>query len=92
MDRAARAGERVEAVLTGYLSAELGVHPGQLDESTDLRELGVESLKVLRVIAKIERDYDVELPDELVFKARTVRDVADAVRSLSAPPPVGGAP
>lgn len=53
-----------------------------LEDDAKLRELGVESIKVLRTILAIEEHYDIELDNEVVFKAETVRDIARAVVQL----------
>jgi len=61
-------------------AAETGLPVEQLTPELDLRKVeGVDSVKVLRVVARIERDYDVELSDEQVFAFTSVSDVADAV-------------
>ena len=41
---------------------------------------GADSVKVLRVVARVERAHDVELEDEEVFGASTIREVAEVVR------------
>ncbi|XVQ06594.1 acyl carrier protein [Spirillospora sp. CA-255316] len=68
-------------------AAETGLPADGLDPDLDLRGVeGVDSVKVLRMIAKIERAYDIELEDEDVFGVATVRDVALVVdKSLREP-------
>jgi acyl carrier protein len=59
---------------------ETGIPIDELSPELDLRKVeGVDSVKVLRVVARIERDYDIELSDEQVFAFASVSDVADAV-------------
>lgn len=71
--------EIVEQV-TAIAATETGIPVDQLTPELDLRKAeGVDSVKVLRVVARIERDYDVELSDEQVFAFASVSDVADAV-------------
>ena len=71
--------EIVEQV-TAIAAKETGIPVDQLTPELDLRKAeGVDSVKVLRVVARIERDYDVELSDEQVFAFASVSDVADAV-------------
>jgi acyl carrier protein len=71
--------------ITGIVAEELGVSAETLSPDTDLRAVeGADSVKVLRVIARIERAHDVELEDEEVFGAATVREVAEVLhRALS---------
>ena len=75
MDRAGITGAVVEIV-----AEVLGIEPGTLGTGTDLRTVeGADSIKVLRIIAKIEQRYDIELEDEDVFGVSTVDQVADVV-------------
>jgi acyl carrier protein len=70
----------ITAALTAIVAAELGVDPSSIRPDTDLRaEQGADSVKVLRTIAKVEREYDIELEDEEVFGASTVGEIANVV-------------
>ncbi|WP_261560581.1 acyl carrier protein [Frankia tisae] len=67
--------------ITGIVAEELGVPAGSVSPDADLRSVqGADSVKVLRVIARIERARDVELEDEEVFGASTVREVAEVLQ------------
>ncbi len=58
----------------------LGVAAADLRTDTDLRTVeGADSIKVLRIIAKIEQRYDIELEDEDVFGVSTVEQVSAVV-------------
>jgi len=71
--------ELVEQVRS-IAAEETGIPIDELGPELDLRKVeGVDSVKVLRVVARIERDYDVELSDEQVFAFASVSDVAGAV-------------
>ncbi len=73
----------LEETIRGHVCEELKLSPDRVTESTNLRELpGVESIKMLRVVAKIERTYDLELDDEVVFRVRTIRELAEAIQGL----------
>lgn len=68
------------AQVRSIAAQETGIPSDQLTPDLDLRKAeGVDSVKVLRMVARIERDYDVELSDEQVFAFTSVADVADAV-------------
>ena len=68
--------EQVRAIA----AKETGIPVEERSPELDLRKVeGVDSVKVLRVVARIEREYDVELSDEQVFSFASVSDVADAV-------------
>ncbi|WUH94333.1 acyl carrier protein [Streptomyces sp. NBC_00433] len=44
-------------------------------------ELGYESLALMETASAIEREFSVSVPDELLFEARTPRELAELVRS-----------
>ena len=57
--------------------AELGVRPDEVNADSVLKQLpGADSVRLLRVVARIERRYDVEFDDEDVFTVRTPADLA----------------
>ena len=75
----------ITATVTDIAAAELGVSPASLAPHTDLRAIeGIDSVKVLRMIARIEREYAVELSDEDVFSLTTVEGTVSAVRAALA--------
>lgn len=70
---------RIDTITT-IVAAELGVPADSLRSDTDLRQVeGADSIKVLRMIAKIEQSYDVELEDEDIFAAHTIDEVVALV-------------
>ncbi|MGW2488747.1 acyl carrier protein [Streptomyces sp. NPDC001606] len=59
---------------------ELGIDIGEIAADTVLKELpGADSVRLLRVVAQIERVYDVEFEDEDIFDVRTPRQLTDLV-------------
>jgi acyl carrier protein len=78
----------IERTIVAFVCDELELRPEDFTGDTNLRELpGAESVKVLRVIARIERTYDCELDDEIVFRVETVRELVNAVSELTRPGP-----
>lgn len=70
----------ITATVTEIAAAELGVPATTLRPDTELRAIeGMDSVKVLRMIARIERAYDVELDDEVVFSLSSIASAAAAV-------------
>jgi len=70
----------ITATLTRIVAAELGVPEASISADSNLRTMeGADSVKVLRTVAKIEREYDIELEDADVFEASTVADIARVV-------------
>ncbi|KAA9151249.1 acyl carrier protein [Amycolatopsis acidicola] len=70
----------VPETVTEIVAAELGRTPGSLARGTDLRAVeGADSIKVLRMVAKIEQAYDIELEDEEIFGLTTLDEVITVV-------------
>ncbi|MET0553040.1 MAG: acyl carrier protein [Vicinamibacteria bacterium] len=58
----------------------LEIAPDQIEEDLDFVEAyGVDSLRVIELLAAVERKYRVVLPDEKVERLRTLRGVMDVV-------------
>ncbi|WP_039803987.1 acyl carrier protein [Nocardia araoensis] len=66
--------------VTGIATAETGIAEAELRPDLDLRGMaGVDSVRVLRMVAKIERTYDIELEDQDVFGLSSLNDVVTVV-------------
>lgn len=77
--------EQIQAVVTEIVAAEAGVPAAELTAETDVTKLeGADSVKVLRMVAKIEQRYDIELEDEDVFGVTTVAEVVSVVEKAIA--------
>lgn len=75
----------ITAAVIEIVAGVLGTPAADLHEDSDLRAVeGADSIKVLRIIAKIEQRYDVELEDEDVFGVSTIAEVADVVAAARA--------
>ncbi|MEU5347727.1 MULTISPECIES: acyl carrier protein [unclassified Streptomyces] len=60
------------------------------DESVDLEgdildltfeDLGYDSLALFNTVSRVERDYSVQLPDEIVAETRTPRQLTDRINA-----------
>ncbi|WP_018348733.1 acyl carrier protein [Longispora albida] len=66
--------------LTEITAEAFGVPAAELSPDRDLRGIdGVDSVKVLRAIARIEQRYDVELEDSDVFAVKTLGDLVTLI-------------
>ncbi|WP_067865171.1 acyl carrier protein [Nocardia shimofusensis] len=66
--------------VTEIALAETGIPAAELRPETDLRGMaGVDSVRVLRMVAKIERTFDIELEDQDVFGLSSIEDVVTVV-------------
>jgi acyl carrier protein len=84
MSNAIAASTRREVADTAraHLAAELKIEASAITEDCVLRELpGVDSIQLLRVVSRLEREWDIEFDDEDVFTSNTFADLADMVTS-----------
>ncbi len=64
----------------GQVAKELGVDLSQVEADTVLKQLpGSDSVRLLRVVAQVERVYDVEFEDEDIFRVRTPGELVGLV-------------
>ena len=72
--------DQITERVTEIAAEAVGVPAAGLTLDGDLRDVtGIDSVKVLRMIAKIEHQYDIELEDDAVFGVRSIADVAKVV-------------
>ncbi len=75
----------VEAFVIAAVREVLDLPDRELSPESDLRELpGVESIKLLRVISKVEKRYGVELDDDVIFDSSTIAQIARAIEAARA--------
>jgi acyl carrier protein len=64
------------------LAHELSLNPAEISDSDVLGDLpGADSLRLLRLVTRLERHWDVEFSDEEVFGATTFADLVTLVRT-----------
>ncbi len=73
----------VEETIKKIVQSTLKLPEGELSSATNLRDLpGVESIKILRVVANLEKKFEVRLDDQIVFHVSTIQELARAVSKL----------
>jgi acyl carrier protein len=79
--------EELASVTTSYLAAELKIPESGIGAADVLRELpGADSMRMLRVVSKLERHWDVEFDDDAIFAVKTVDELVTLVeKSVGAP-------
>jgi acyl carrier protein len=63
--------EQVAAVVREFLGQELKIEPSDITDDAILKELpGADSVRLVRVVSRLERHWDKEFEDEQVFDLR----------------------
>ncbi len=60
------------------IAEELNIEPESLSLNTHITDdLNADSLDAMEVILKIEEEFDVEIPDDIVQRIQTIADVVE---------------
>jgi acyl carrier protein len=72
------------ALVIRALATQVELRPEEIDPDAPLGAIpGIESVKVLRAIVEIEDACEIIVPDDFLFEAATVADLAAFVASLA---------
>jgi len=72
--------EKIVEVIAEYLATELKISTTEISGTDVLKELpGADSMKLLRVVSKLERQWDIEFDDEAIFSVKTVEELVALV-------------
>lgn len=76
----------VSTAVREILAAELGLPVESIDPDDEIANLpGFDSVRVIRTIARIEKEFGVTVPDEDLFSARVVKDLVVVVARITEP-------
>src|SRR5678816_286743 len=74
----------ITASITKIICDTLQISPATLAATQNLRQLEkVDSINLVRVMARIEDHFDIELEDDLVFEVTTLDELVSAVGQLA---------
>lgn len=72
--------DKVVELLANAMQQNMG-EPFELELHTPIAELGLDSLKLVEVIYELERDFAIEVEEELLAQLECVGDVVTVVES-----------
>lgn len=71
------------ATVTAALAAQTDLRADQIDVNDRLATLpGIESVKILRAVVRIEDECAISVPDDFLFETATVQELVDLVARL----------
>jgi acyl carrier protein len=69
-------------IVRDQLARELDIEPSEIADHDVLKDLpGADSLRLLRLVSRLERHWDTEFSDEEIFTATTFDDLVSLVMS-----------
>lgn len=82
---AALHGSTVREGVRGQIAAELKIAPADIADDAVLKQLpGADSVRLMRIVALVERDYQIEFEDKDIFAIRTFDELVGLILSQSA--------
>jgi len=79
----ADSGDDPADVVVAALAAAVSLAADQIKTSQRLAQIpGMESVKILRAVVRIEDYYHINVPDDFLFETATVADLIDLVARL----------
>lgn len=71
---------KIAAEIREIFARELGIPVDWVEEASNIREVpGMESLRLLRAVTRVEKRFGIELADEAVFAIDSVTQLATLV-------------
>lgn len=67
--------EKVRKEVIAIVAELAELEPSEVAESASLEELGIDSLNGLRLVAEVEKRYNINIPDEAIGKIRTIQEI-----------------
>ena len=60
------------------MAKELDLELSEIKPESDIQEdLGADSLAVMEIVMALEEEFDIEIPDSVTSKIKTVKDILD---------------
>ena len=76
------ANSKTVEALKAIVAESLGISADEIESSASfIDDLGADSLDIVELVMAIEKDFDIEIPDEDAEKIATVQDAIDYVSS-----------
>ena len=67
--------EKVRKEVMAIVADIAELEPGEIGEDASLEELGIDSLNGLRLVAEVEKRYNINIPDDVIGKIRTIPEI-----------------
>jgi len=55
--------------------------PGELTLDTTLEDKGIDSLRAISILYNVEDQFEIEIPNDVIERIKTIGDIVDAVRA-----------
>jgi len=73
--------DTIKSNIIQYISESIDPSMADFELETDIRSLGLTSMKILHIVMRVEKRYNIVLPDDVTFKIKTVSDFVEAIEN-----------
>lgn len=74
--------EMLELEIFEIITRVVGIQDDSVSQETNIRGLGITSMKIVEMILLIEKKYDIEMPDDATYTIETASQLVSCVRNL----------
>ncbi len=67
--------EKVRKEVIAIVADIAELEPSEVAEDASLEDLGIDSLNGLRLVAEVEKRYNINIPDDAIGKIRTIPEI-----------------
>jgi len=78
-----RQQRKVLALLRGIVEQVIEKPLGELAPETPIADLGIDSVLIAEIVARIEETLEIEVPASQWVRVRTLRDLVDAINEAA---------
>ncbi len=72
--------DEIVSKVQGIIAESLGVSPAEVAPTASfITDLNADSLDIVELVMAIEKEFDIEIPDDEAEKIRTVQDAIDYI-------------
>lgn len=76
--------QSIDEIVAGLIARNKGLDPAAVVPDAELVSLGITSLDAITLAYELEEAFGVEIPNADIESLRTVRDITDGLRRLTA--------
>lgn len=81
----------IEERLRALCAEACGLHPEEIEPKRRLIECGLDSVRAMELMGRVEEIFSLHIPDEHAFRIKTFQDLTSYVRArVSEASPTGG--
>lgn len=71
----------IKSMVISTVADQLGVSESRVEPNKSLEDLGADSIDRVEIIMKLEEEFNIEIPEDISDKLKTVTDFAEYIEN-----------